>query len=131
MSAPEFTVNGEAFVVVPLREYEALRRLADTAEDAADEADALRIYEEHLSAKARNEALSMPAAQWKRIDEGASPLRVAREYRALTQIEPARRSGVKPSHISAIENGRRAGTTQTLMALAKALGAPLGVLAGE
>jgi transcriptional regulator with XRE-family HTH domain len=73
----------------------------------------------------------MPAAQWKRIDEGASPLRVVREYRALTQIELARRSGVKPSHISAIENGRRAGTTQALMALAKALGAPLGVLAGE
>jgi hypothetical protein len=87
MSAPEFSVNGEAFVVVPLREYEALRRLADTAEEAVDDADALRIYEEHLSAKARDEALSMPAAQWKRIDEGASPLRVVREYRTLTQIE--------------------------------------------
>ncbi len=37
MSAPEFSVNGEAFVVVPLREYGALRRLADTAA-AADEA---------------------------------------------------------------------------------------------
>ncbi len=73
----------------------------------------------------------MPAADWKRIDEGASPLRVARDYRALTQIEPARRSGIKPSHISAIETGRHAGTTQTLLALAKALGAPLGVLAGE
>ncbi len=56
---------------------------------------------------------------------------MVRDYRALTQIALARLSGVKPSHISAIENGRRAGTTQTLMALAKALGAPLGVLAGE
>ncbi len=105
--------------------------MADTAEAAADEADALRLYEEHLSAKARGEALSMPAADGKRIDEGASPLRVVRDYRALTQIALARRSGVKRSHISAIETGRRAGTTQTLMALAKALGAPLGVLAGE
>ncbi len=130
MSAPEFSVNGEAFVVVPLREYEALRRLANTAEEAADEADALRIYKEHVSAKARGEALSMPAAQWKRIDEGASPLRKVREYRALTQIELARRFGVKPSHICVIETGRRAGTTQTLMALAKALGAPAGVFGG-
>jgi DNA-binding XRE family transcriptional regulator len=71
------------------------------------------------------------AADGTRIDEGASPPRVVRDYRALTRIEPARRSGVKPSHISAIETGRRAGTTQTLMALAKALGTPLGVLAGE
>ncbi len=131
MSAPEFSVNGEAFVVVPLREYEALRRLADTAEEAADEADALRLYEEHVCAKARGEALSMPAADWNRIREGASPLRVVREYRALTQIALARRSGVKPSHISAMETGRRTGTTQTLLALAKALGAPRGVLAGE
>jgi len=66
-----------------------------------------------------------------RIDEGASPLRVVRDYRTLTEIEPARRSGVKPSHISAIETGRPAGTTRTILALAKALGAPLGVLAGE
>jgi DNA-binding XRE family transcriptional regulator len=131
MSAPEFSVNGEAFVVVPLREYKALRRLADTAEEAADEADALKLYEEHLSAKARGEALSMPAVDWKRIREGASPLRVVREYRALTQIELARLSGVKQPHISAIETGRRAGTTQTLIALAKALRVPLGVLAGE
>jgi len=40
MAAPQFTANGEAFVVVPLREYEALRRLAEEAGDAADEADA-------------------------------------------------------------------------------------------
>ncbi len=60
-------------MVAPLREYEA-----DTAEEAADEADALRLYEDHLSAKARGEALSMPAADWTRIREGASPLRVVR-----------------------------------------------------
>ncbi len=84
-----------------------------------------------LSTKARGEALSIPAVDWKRIDEGASPLRVVRDYRALTQIELARRSGFKPSHISAIETGRRAGTIQMLIALAKALRVPLGVLAGE
>jgi mRNA interferase RelE/StbE len=131
MSAPEFMANGEAFVVVPLREYQALRRLAEEAEDAADEADARRLHDEHLAAKARGEWLSMPAAQWDRIREGASPVRVIREYRGLTQTRLAQQSGVDQSQISAIENNRRTGTAATLKAIAKALGAPLEALIAD
>lgn len=128
MDAPEFMANGEAFVVIPRSEYEALRRLADAAEDAADEADARRLHEDSLSAKAHGEWLSMPAAQWDRIREGVSPVRVIREYRGLTQTRLASQSGVEQSLISAIENNRRTGTALTLKAIAAALGAPLEVL---
>ena len=56
---------------------------------------------------------------------------MVRGYRGLTWAGLGRRSGVKHSHISAIENGKRTGSTQILMALAKALQAPLEVLVGR
>jgi mRNA interferase RelE/StbE len=84
-----------------------------------------------MAANARGEWLSMPAAQWDRIRDGVSPVRVIREYRGLTQTRLARESGVDQSQISAIENSRRTGTAATLKAIAKALGAPLEVLIAD
>ncbi len=106
-------------------------RLAEEAEDAGDEADARRLHDDHMAANARGEWLSMPAAQWDRIRDGVSPVRVIREYRGLTQTRLARESGVDQSQISAIENSRRTGTAATLKAIAKALGAPLEVLIAD
>jgi len=131
MDVPEFMANGEAFIVVPLREYQALRRLAEAAEDAADEADALRVHNGYLTAKARGEGLSMPRAEWDRIRAGESPVRVIREFRGLTQTRLAQDSGVDQPQISAIETNRRTGTAATLKAIARALGAPLETLVAD
>jgi len=73
----------------------------------------------------------MPRDQWARIRAGESALRVIREYRGLTQAQLAEKAGIEQPQISAIENGRRTGTAQTLKALATALGAPLEVLVGK
>ena len=131
MDAPQFMANGEAFVVVPLREYQALRRLAEDVEDAANEADARLVHDELQAATSRGEGLSMPRAEWDRIRAGESPVRVIREYRGLTQTRLVAESGLDQPLISAIENTPRTGTAATLKAIAKALGAPLDVLVAD
>ncbi len=73
----------------------------------------------------------MPAAQWDRIREGGSPVRVIRESRGLTQTRLAEESGVDQSQISAMENHRRTGMAATLKAIAKALGAPREALIAD
>ena len=124
MNAPHFTANGETFVVIPLSEYEGFLRLAEKAEDAADEA----VMEEWEAAKARGEDLSMPRDQWARVRAGESPVRVIHEYRGLTQAQLGEKAGVDQSQISTIESGKRKGAIGTLKALAKALGSPVDVL---
>ena len=131
MTAARFAVNNEDFVVIPLREYEALRRLADAAEDVDEEAHAADVYARHLAQQAAGEALSLPADQWHRIRAGASPLRVIREHRGLTQIQLAERSGIDQPQLSGIENKKRIGTVQTLKALARALNAPMEALVSD
>ncbi len=128
MDAPQFTANGETFVVIPLSDYERLRRLAEEADDEADEAVHRRINDDYLADRARGEDLSMPRDQWARIRAGDSPVRVIREYRGLTQAQLGELAGVDQSQISTIENGKRQGAIGTLKALAKALRSPMDVL---
>ena len=60
-----------------------------------------------------------------RLIDGASPLRVWREYRGLSQSKLARVSGVNRVQIVEIEAGRNAGSVRTLRKLADALGVAL------
>lgn len=122
--ATKITIKGEPFFLIPAAEYESL---IDTLEDAAD-AKAVTDFTEAL---ARGEEIALPLAQWERIDAGESPVRVIREYRDLTQQALSEASGIARPEISAIEAGKRRGTVDTLKALAKALKAPLDVIAGE
>lgn len=130
MTIAQFSIGDVAYAVIPLAEYEALRRLADDFEDAVDTADARRLYAERLEAENRGEDLSLPRDQWERIRAGDSPVRVIREHRGLTQAQLADAAGLDQSLISIVEGGRRDGKVSTLKAIAKALGAPLGVIAG-
>ncbi|MEI9903980.1 MAG: helix-turn-helix transcriptional regulator [Asticcacaulis sp.] len=125
------TVKDETFVLVPVEEYEFLSRCAEAAEDAAEEAWATKLYDEHVAAKARGEHIAMPRDQWARIRQGESPVKVVREYRGLTQTALAETSGVAQPEISAIEGRTRSGSTTALKALAKALQVPLDVLVAD
>ena len=129
-SHPQVTIKDETFVLVPLTEYTYLSRFADAVEDEAEEAWAAKIYDDHMAAKARGEDLGMPRDQWARIREGDSPVTVVREYRGLSQKALSEKSGIAQSEISSIESGKRRGSVDTLKALARALGAPLDVIAG-
>jgi len=130
LTIAQFSIGDVAYAIVPLAEYEALRRLADDFEDAIDSADARRLYAERLEAERRGEDLSLPRDHWARIRAGESPVRVIREYRGLTQFQLADAAGLDQSLISIVESGRRDGKVSTLKAIAKALGAPLAVIAG-
>lgn len=129
-SHPQVTIKDETFVLVPLTEYTQLSRFADAAEDEAEEAWAAKVYDDHMAAKTRGEDLGMPRDQWARIREGASPVTVVREYRGLSQKVLSEKSNIAQSEISSIESGKRRGSVDTLKALARALGAPLDVIAG-
>ncbi|WP_298331740.1 helix-turn-helix transcriptional regulator [Asticcacaulis sp.] len=128
---PLINIKDETFVLVPLAEYEALSRYAEAVEEAAEEAWAAKVWAEHLATKARGEYIAMTKAEWARIRAGESPVRVVREHRGLTQKALSERSGVAAPEISAIEAGKRRGSVDTLKALARALGCPLDVVAGE
>ena len=95
------------------------------------EHDRLRAVEEDfedlcaaLAVRGRIEAGTeglVPTAVADRIIDGATPLKVWREHRALSQSALARASGVNRVQIADIEARRATGSVRTLRVLADAL----------
>ena len=113
MTKPQtITLAGQAYVVVPLSEYEELRNAVD--EDARDAAAMRRVLEDP------NEE-SVPIELVDRLLAGENPVRVWREYRGLTGVELAAAAGVAASYLSAIENRKKPGSINALKRLATAL----------
>jgi ribosome-binding protein aMBF1 (putative translation factor) len=104
-------------------DYEALVEAIEDAEDAA----ALREVEARLGA---GETEEIPIEMAERLLEGASPVRVWREHRGLSQGELARRAGVGVSYLSEIETGRKPGSLDAVAKLARALGVAVDDLVG-
>jgi DNA-binding XRE family transcriptional regulator len=131
MSKPQIirTEAGETLVVIPLTEYERLMEHAgEDAEEALEEEFIRRIVAESDAAIARGDDVLLPEAVWEEIESGANSIRVLRKHRGLTQADLAERAGITQAFLSEIESGRKAGTTETLKSLAKALAVPLSVL---
>ncbi len=112
--------SGDAlYALVPVGEYERLKR---AAEDIVD-------------IKAANEALMgdradlIPAEVVHRIADGENPVRVWREHRGLKGVELARAAGISPAYLSEIETGKKDGTFRTMTAIGHCLGLPLDDLA--
>ncbi len=113
MTKPQtITLAGEAYVVVPLSEYEELRNAVD--EDARDAAAMRRVLEDP------NEE-SVPIELVDRLLAGENPVRAWREYRGLTGVELAAAAGVAASYLSAIETRKKPGSINALKRLATAL----------
>lgn len=53
--------------------------------------------------------------------EGENPIRVWREYRALTQQQLAEKAGISKPYLSQLESGKRHGATNVLNRIAQAL----------
>lgn len=113
MTKPQtITLAGEAYVVVPLSEYQALCNAVD--EDAMDAAAMRRVLEDP-------DEESVPIELVDRLLAGENPVRVWREYRGLTGVELAGAAGVAASYLSAIENRKKPGSINALKRLASAL----------
>jgi DNA-binding XRE family transcriptional regulator len=109
------TPNGERMVMLPEADY---RLLLAAAEDSSDVA-AVRAFRERLAAG--DEEL-LPETMVDRILAGENPVRVWREHRGMTITELAKAAGLSQPYLSQIESGARQGTTDTLAAIAGALG---------
>ncbi len=84
--------------------------MRDALEDAAD-AEALRLGR-------ADEAIPMSMAD--RLHQG-NPVRVWREYRAMTATDLAAAAGISNSQLSAIENGESKGSEAALQRMAEVL----------
>ncbi|MFL5067868.1 MAG: helix-turn-helix domain-containing protein [Xanthobacteraceae bacterium] len=117
------TSRGEV-AILPRKEYEALVAKAAEADEDAGTA--------RLVARARKEVLAgaplLPKDVVDRLAKGEKPVRVLREWRAMTQMDLSSKAGISQSHISDIESGRRTGTPATLRRIADALKVPLDLL---
>jgi len=102
------------YAVVPFEIYQRLLSLAEDAQDtaAADTA---------MGELARVEDEIIPGDIAHRLLAGDNPVRVWREYRALTQEELAAAAGVGKSYVSQIEAGKKPGSVAVLKRMAEAL----------
>jgi DNA-binding XRE family transcriptional regulator len=101
------------WAVIPYGEYQRLLEEAEMLED-------IRDYDQAKATIASGEEL-IPSQVTYAILDGANPIRVWREYRGLTQQAVAGKGGISKSYLSQLESGQRKGTTEVLMAIAKAL----------
>jgi DNA-binding XRE family transcriptional regulator len=114
------TPEGGELAVLSRSDYEALVAAAREAEeDAAD----IAAYD---AAKAADPIMrrALPAEITAAMLKGDSLLRALRKNAGLTQAELASRAGIGQGYLSEIEvvDSRKSPSTETLIALAKALG---------
>jgi DNA-binding XRE family transcriptional regulator len=122
MKAQIIEKNGKPeYAVIPYADY---LRLLEAFEDKTD---AAVVAEFHEAYRAGREFL-VPAEILRRELVGESPIRLWRDHRGLTQQELADRAGISKPYLSQIESGKRQGTVETLVAIARALDVPLEVL---
>lgn len=114
MSVQVIEKNGQIeWAVVPYADYQKLLDAWEMLED-------IRAYDE---AKAKIEAGEelIPSQVAYALLDGKNPIRVWREYRALTQQQLAEKAGISKPYLSQLESGKRNGTTDILKKLAQAL----------
>ena len=114
MSVQVIEKNGEIeWAVVPYADYQKLLDAWEMLED-------IRAYDE---AKANIEAGEelIPSQVAYALLDGKNPIRVWREYRALTQQQLAEKAGLSKPYLSQLESGKRNGTTDILKKIAHAL----------
>jgi len=107
------------WAVLPYGVYLQLAEEAEMLQDIHD-------YDAVKTAIAQGKEELIPAEIAFALLDGENPIKVWREYRALTQQQLAERVGISKPYLSQIETGKRTGTTEVLSAIAKALKVTLG-----
>lgn len=117
--------NGKpAFAVLPYDEYQALRELAEDADDASA---LLRFAKRHSKGKEK----TFPSNIVDRLLAGESALRVWREHRGLTAAQLAAAVRITPAHVSKLESGNGDPSLAVLRRVAKVLDVELDMLVGR
>ena len=118
------TPDGDELVVLPRSEYEAL---VERAEQAAEDAEDVAIYDQRMAELAEGDA-ALPPAVSAAVLRGDSRLKAIRAWRDQTQMHLSFKTGIGQGYLSDLENGRRAGTPETIAKLAEALDVPVSWL---
>ena len=116
-------VAGQEMAIMPRAEYE---RLLVRARD--EDAGTRRLVRRAMTKLARGEELALPKRIADRMAAGENPIRIAREWRGLTQIALAEAAGIGQGYLSDLEGGRRKGQTEVLARIARALEVPIDML---
>lgn len=106
------------YAIVPIDIWEEIREKAEMADDIAS-------YNE---AKANDDGFRVPSCIVDGMLAGEHAVFSWRTERGLTLEALAEKSGLSKAYLSQIESRKRAGTTKTMRAIAKALNVPLDVL---
>ncbi len=101
--------------------YDVFLRLAEEAEMLQD----IQDYDVVKSAIEQGTEELIPSAVTFALLDGENPIKAWREYRGLTQQQLAGMVGISTPYLSQIETGKRTGTTEVLLAVAKALAVTL------
>lgn len=112
------TPAGDEMVILPRADYEALVAAARPYDEDADD---VAIFDERMAAEHGH----LPAEVSALILRGNSRLKALRKWRGLTQQDLAEKAGIGQGYLSSIEGGSRAGTAETLTAIATALDVPV------
>lgn len=101
------------YAVIP---YETYLQLVEDAEMLQD----IRDYEEAMTAIEAGEEL-IPAELTFAIIHGVNPIKVWREYRELSRQQLADKTEISTAYLSQLESGKRNGTVEVLVRIARAL----------
>jgi len=102
------------WAVLPYEEYERLLADVEMLHD-------IRAYDEVKQALAAGEEELIPDYLVRQLLDSENPIRVWREYRALTQAELAQTAGISTAYLSQLESGKRVGTADVLSRIARSL----------
>lgn len=114
------TPGGEELVVLSRAEYEALLERADSA---AEDAEDVAIYDAR-KAELMGGSDVLPPQVSAAMLRGETRLKAIRNWRGETQVHLSFVTGIGQGYLSDLENGRRAGTAETMAKLAQALNVP-------
>jgi DNA-binding XRE family transcriptional regulator len=97
--------------------YDVYVQLAEEAEMLQD----IRDYDSVMTAIKQGKEELIPSEVTFALLDGENPIKVWREYRGLNQQQLAEMVGISTPYLSQIETGKRTGTTEVLLIIARAL----------
>jgi len=114
--------GGEELAILPKSEYERLARLAD------EDIGTARLVHNARDKIATGREVLVPKTFVDRLAAGENPIRVLREWRAMTQDQLAVAVGIKQGYLSDLEAGKRKGPVALHQKISRALGVPIDLL---
>ena len=117
------TESGEELAILPKSEYERLAKLI-----VDEDIGTARLVHNARDKIAAGREVMIPKAVVDLLAANENPIRVLREWRAMTQAELAVAVGITQGYLSDLEAGKRKGPVALHQKIARALGVPIDLL---